>query len=153
AAKLGHQRRSLPVLESIAELEGRLEDVRRAQVEERTVVGDTRREVAKAESDVEQVRQRAARHQGRLDSGAVSAKEAQALQSELTQLAKRQGDLEEVELEVMERLEQAEGRLAELEAQEAAIAADIARHTEARDAEWATIDAELESIATERAAV
>src|SRR5690606_27851625 len=138
AAKLAHQRRSLPVLETIAELEGRLEDLRSAQVEERTVVGDIRREVAKAESDVEQVRQRATRHQARLDSGAVSAKEAQALQSELEQLARRQGDLEETELEVMESLEEAEARLAELGEQEAAIAADIARHVAARDAAWRT---------------
>ncbi len=152
AAKLIHRRRSLPVLETIAELEGRLEDVRRAQVEERTTVGDTRRELTKAEGDVEQVRQRATRHQTRLDSGAVSAKEAQALQGELEQLARRQGDLEEVELEVMERLDEAEARLAELGEQEAAIAADIARHTEARDSEWATIDAELATVAAERAA-
>jgi len=153
AAKLNHQRRSLPVLETLAELEARLEDLRRAQVEERTTISDTRRELTKAEGDVEQVRQRAARHQSRLDSGAVTAKDAQALQAELEQLARRQADLEEVELEVMERLEEAEGRLAELERQEAAIAADIARHTEARDAEWSTIDAELASIAAERSSI
>ncbi len=153
AAKLNHQRRSLPVLETLAELEARLEDLRRAQVEERTTISDTRRELTKAEGDVEQVRQRAARHQSRLDSGAVTAKDAQALQAELEQLARRQADLEEVELEVMERLEAAEGRLAELERQEAAIAADIARHTEARDAEWSTIDAELASIAAERSSI
>lgn len=153
AAKLNHQRRSLPVLETLAELEARLEDLRRAQVEERTTISDTRRELTKAEGDVEQVRQRAARHQSRLDSGAVTAKDAQALQAELEQLARRQADLEEIELEVMERLEEAEGRLAELERQEAAIAADIARHTEARDAEWSTIDAELASIAAERSSI
>lgn len=153
AAKLNHQRRSLPVLETLAELEARLEDLRRAQVEERTTISDTRRELTKAEGDVEQVRQRAARHQSRLDSGAVTAKDAQALQAELEQLARRQADLEEVELEVMERLEEAKGRLAELERQEAAIAADIARHTEARDAEWSTIDAELASIAAERSSI
>ncbi|WP_152191795.1 zinc ribbon domain-containing protein [Georgenia satyanarayanai] len=152
AARLAHQRRTLPVLETIAELESRLEDLHNAQVEERTAVGDIRREVAKAESDVEQVRERAARHQARLDSGAVSAKEAQALQSELEQLARRQGDLEETELEVMERLEEAESRLAELGEQEAAIAADIARHVAARDTEWGTIDGQLESVARERAA-
>ena len=153
AARLNHQRRSLPVLETIAELEGRLEDLRRALVEERTTLAAVRREVAKAEGDVEQVRQRAARHQARLDSGAVTAKEAQALQSELEQLAKRQGDLEEIELEIMERLEETEGRLAELGEQEAAIAADIARHAETRDAEWSTIDGELASIAAERETV
>jgi len=150
AAKLTHQRRTLPVLETIAELESRLSDLRDAQVEERSTVNDTRREVTKAEGDVEQVRQRAARHQGRLDSGAVSAKEAQALQGELEQLARRQDELEEIELEVMERLEEAESRLAELGRQEEAVSADLARHTETRDQEWATIDAELAEIATER---
>ncbi|WP_324651129.1 DUF7581 domain-containing protein [Georgenia sp. H159] len=153
AAKLNHERRSLPVLETLAELESRLEDVRSAQVEERTVVADTRRELTKAEGDVEQVSQRAARHQARLDSGAVSAKEAQALQAELEQLARRQGDLEEVELEVMERLEEAESRLAQLGEQEDAIAADVARHTAARDAEWSAIDGQLASLVNERAAV
>ena len=150
ASKLAHQRRTLPVLETIAELATRVQDVQSAQVEERTVVGDTRRELTKAEGDVEQVRQRSTRHRDRLDSGAVSAKDAQALQGELEQLAKRQGDLEEIELAVMERLEEAESRLAELGEQETAIAADLARHTEARDAEWATIDKELAAIAGER---
>lgn len=150
AAKLAHQRRTLPVLETIAELESRLSDLRDAQVEERSVVADTRREVTKSEADVEQVRQRAARHQERLDSGAVGAKDAQALQGELQQLARRQDELEEIELEVMERLEEAESRLAELGRQEEAVAADLARHTETRDQEWATIDAQVAEITAER---
>ncbi|WP_127572835.1 zinc ribbon domain-containing protein [Georgenia faecalis] len=150
AARLNHQRRSLPVHAALAELDGRAEDLARAQREARTVVSDVRREVTKAETDVAQVRDRAARHQKRLDDGTVSAKEAQALQHEVEQLARRQGVLEEIELEAMERLEQAEGRVAELAAQEAAIAADVARHTAERDAAYAELDAQLAEVQAER---
>lgn len=149
-ARLSHQRRTLPVLATLAELEGRAEDLARAQVEARTVVSDLRREVAKAEADVEQVRERARRHRKRLDEGAVSAKEAQALQHELEQLARRQGVLEEIELEVMERLEEGEARVAELAEQEAAISADVERHAAERDAAFAELDAQLASVASER---
>ncbi|MEE6295265.1 zinc ribbon domain-containing protein [Georgenia wangjunii] len=152
-AKLNHQRRTLPVLATLAELEGRAQDLSRAQVEARTVVSDIRREVSKAEADVEQVRERAARHQKRLDAGPGTAKDAQALQHELDQLAKRQEVLEEIELEAMERLEAAEARVAELEAQEAAITADVERHSADRDASFATLDADLAKVAAERDAL
>lgn len=150
AARLAHQRRTLPVHETIAELQARLADVGRAQVETRTALSDARRELGRAEADVEQVRQRAARHQARLDSGAVSAKDAQALQTELGQLAQRQEVLEDAELEVMQRVEDLEERLAELGTQEAAIAADVARHTAERDEATGALDAELAEVASQR---
>ena len=51
-------------------------------------------------------------------------KEAQGLESELASLARRKSDLEDAELEVMERLEQADAAVAE---QEALIARDERR--------------------------
>lgn len=153
AAKLNHRRRSLPQHAALEELEGRAADLHRAQVEGRSALGDANRELSKAEGDVEQVRQRAARHQTRLESGAVSAKEAQALQSELEQLAQRQSHLEDLELTAMEAVEAAERHLEELAGMEQAIDADVARHTTERDAELAVIDAELAQVAAEREAV
>ncbi|MHB1065701.1 MAG: CT398-like coiled coil hairpin domain-containing protein, partial [Georgenia sp.] len=111
AAKLAHQRRSLPVLTALAELDGRAEDLHRSQVEAKTLVSDTRRELTKAEGDVAQVRARAARHQVTLDSGQGLSRELVALQGELAQLAERQAHLEEIELEIMERLDAAEARV------------------------------------------
>ena len=74
---------------------------------------DLERVLAKAETDVEQVRARAAKDQELLDSGRVtSAKELENLQQEVASLARRQGDLEDAELEVMERLEDARSALA-----------------------------------------
>ena len=85
------------------------QSVRGQLVAAQTEVSDIAREQDKLESDIDQVRQRMTRDQQRLDSGAVSsAKELESLQHEIGSLAKRQRDLEDVELEVMERLEDAE---------------------------------------------
>lgn len=150
-ARLAHQRRSLPVLAALEELRGRAEDLHRAQVEARTVASDTRRELTKAEADVEQVRARAARHQATLDSGTGLSRELVALQDELAKLAQRQEVLEEVELEIMERMDAAESRVTDLDAQEQAISADVAHHEAQRDAAFATLDDEARKVAEDRA--
>lgn len=149
--QLAHKRRTLPELARLLELDAQLADLHTALVTSRTAVEDLRRELAKAEADVEQVRSRARRDQQRLDSGQGSAKDLQALTSEIASLARRQGDLEDVELEVMERLEAHEGALTEvtkaydaLVAQKEAVEAD-------RDAAFRTIDADAERVRGERA--
>ena len=107
-AQLAHRLRSLPELTDIARLEqaetALEEDVVRAQTE----LSDIRREVDRAEAAVQLVRDRAARNQQRLDAGTGSPKDLQGLQHELESLARRQGVLEDEELEAMERAEQAE---------------------------------------------
>ena len=60
-----------------------------------------------------------------MDTGAVgSAKELEALQHEIGSLARRQADLEEVELEAMQRLEDVQARVAELQARSSSLAAE-----------------------------
>lgn len=152
-ARLAHQRRSLPVLTTITELEGRAQDLQRSQVEARTKVADLRRELTKAEADVELVRNRAQRHQTRLDSGQGTSKDLQAIQAELEQLAGRQQALEEVELGVMEQLEAAEGEVAGIDSQLAALEADIQTRAAERDASFGDIDADLEKVRAERDAL
>jgi len=148
--QLEHRRRTLPVLEKIAGLDTDLADLDKALVASRTEAGDLRRELSKAETDVEQVRTRAERDQKRLDSGAVGAKDAQALVSELESLARRQGALEEIELEVMERLEAHEDALRKLdEARDKTVAARQEAVAE-RDKETGAIDAELAVVQGQR---
>ena len=151
AAQIAHQRGALPALAEARELSSRLADLETAVVSSRTAAQDLRRELAKAEADVEQVRSRATRDQARLDAGAVSAKDAQALTHELASLARRQGDLEEIELEVMERLEAHETALAGLEAARDEVLAHQARLTERLDAELAVLDEQAAAVAAERA--
>lgn len=118
-----------------------------AQTEE----SDTAREQTKAEQDVDQVRQRAARDQQRLDSGAVtSPKDLENLQHEITSLAKRQGDLEDVVLEVMERRESAQERVAELTERVGAVQGKVDDATARRDAAFEEIDGEVASVTKER---
>ena len=151
AAQIAHARASHPQRAAVeaagaqlAELDGRL-------VEARTAVSDARRELAKAEADVEQVRTRAARDQARVDSGQVSVKDVQALSGELDALARRKSALEDVEIEVMERLEGLEAQLASIEAEaEAARTAQTAASAELERV-LADLDAQAAAVVAERA--
>ncbi len=151
--QLAHKRRALPELARIAELDAQVADLHTALVTSQTAVADLRRELAKAEADVQQVRDRAARNQSRLDSGQGTAKDLQALQHELESLAKRQGDLEEVELEVMERLEAHEGALTEVQDAHAQLVTGKSQIEAQRDAALAQLDAEAAQVQAERATV
>ena len=149
--QLAHRRRTLPELARLTELDGQLGDLHTALVTSQTAVGDLRRELTKAEADVEQVRARAARDQQRLDAGQGSAKDLQAFQHELESLARRQGELEEVELEVMERLEAHETALAEVTTAHDALLAQRTEVEAQRDTAFAQLDAEAAQVAAERA--
>lgn len=151
--QLRHRRNSLPELARIAELDAQIEDLDAAIATSRTAAGDLRRELTKAESDVQQVRDRAAKDQQRMESGIGSAKDLQALQSEIESLARRQSDLEDVELEVMERLEAHQSALDELTTAHAALLNQRAELLATRDAAWAEVDKEAEQVTAARQAL
>jgi predicted nucleic acid-binding Zn-ribbon protein len=98
-----------------------------------TEVRDLDREQKRLEADVDTVRQRAARDQKHLDSGAVAPKEMTNLQHELQSLARRQGDLEDQVLELMERREVADATLADARTSLESAAADRERAVQLRD--------------------
>ncbi|GAA2050700.1 C4-type zinc ribbon domain-containing protein [Catenulispora yoronensis] len=98
-------------------MDQRLADLRDVLIAAETAEGDVAREQKKAEADVEQVVNRANRDRQLLASGRGSAKDLENLQHELDTLARRQSDLEDVVLEVMERMETAQARVAEMSAQ------------------------------------
>ena len=150
-AKLAHARRAHPSIAALGELEVRMGDLHRAQVLAASKVKDIQRAVAKAESDVEQVRTRATRDQQRLDAGAFGAKDSVAVLAELESLARRTSALEDVELEILEQLEVAESELRAIQEQGAAISADVAKVTAERDAAFAELDEQHAEIASRRA--
>ncbi|POX54825.1 hypothetical protein C3489_12645 [Streptomyces sp. Ru71] len=152
--QLAHKRKSLPEHAEIESLNKDLTQLRDLLVAAQTEESDTAREQTKAEQDVDQVRQRAARDQQRLDSGAVtSPKDLSNLQHEIASLAKRQGDLEDVVLEVMERREAAQERVSELTERVASVQAKIDDATGRRDAAFEEIDGEAASVTKEREVV
>ena len=151
--QLAHARRSLPALTRLAALEQQQATLDRDLALARTALSDVQREVDKAEADVALVRARAARDQARLDSGTGTPKDLQALQNELVSLARRQGALEAIELEVMERAEALESDVAALEKQRAALEADLTTVRAERDAAFAEFDAEATEVSGRRTVV
>lgn len=110
-------------------------------------VADVGVEQRKADQDVELVRERAAKDSTLLDSGTITdPKQLTHLQSEIASLARRQSELEDVEIEIMERLEQAEHRLRDLLLDKDRLDAELASAQQARDAalaELATTETDL----------
>jgi uncharacterized protein len=150
--RLEHRRRGLPEHSELSRLEERDRELRDEIATLEAREGDMKREQAKADADVEQVRSRVARDRVRLDAGQVSSpRELENLQSEIESLLRRQSDLEDVELDVMERLEAAQGRLKEAGAERATISTDVDAVTARRDVALADI-AELSGTATQRRA-
>ena len=131
--QLAHRRRTLPeaaAVEAAEEAERTFSaDVVRAETE----VRDLGREVKRMESDVETVRAREAKDQKLLESGSVSPKEMTNLQHELESLKRRQSDLEDQELELMERLEVAENGLAVAQSGLEQARAELERAQQLRD--------------------
>lgn len=150
AARLAHAKRSLPQLAALTELAGRDAGRRDDLVRARTSVSDVGRELSRADEAVRQVRERSDRNRARLESG-PSARDAEALTKDLEALARRQDELEESQLEVMERAETGAGLTASLEARAQESAAERAELVAARDAAAATIDTEGRAVLARRA--
>ncbi len=151
--RLEHRRRGLPEHAELTRLEQRDGELRDEIAALEAREGDLRREQSKADADVEQVRSRITRDRTRLDAGQVSSpRELENLQSEIESLLRRQSDLEDAELEVMERLEAAQARLKEAAAERASTAADLQAVTGRRDIALAEL-AELSGKAADRRVV
>ena len=89
---------------------------------------------------MDQVRSRIERDRARLDAGQVSSpRELENLQSEIVSLERRQGDLEDVVLEVMEKLEEVTGRRDALTGEQAALGGRLEEIAARRDAAFAEI--------------
>jgi predicted nucleic acid-binding Zn-ribbon protein len=143
-AQLAHRRRVLPEraeLEALARELSALEDERvRAQV----AVDDLDRDITRMEKDVEQVRARKSKDEARLAAGSGPARELEALQHELVSLNRRQSDLEDAELELMEQRESAQGVLDGIERRLAETRERRAAAEQRRDASLAEIAKEEE---------
>lgn len=118
-----------------------------------TEVADTQRELTRSETDVEQVASRIARDEARLNSGTGLSKDLVALQHDLASLAKRRSDLEDIELDVMERLEAATGRQAVQQGVVDDILGSLAGIRDELDAQLAEVATEHEGVLKDRQAL
>ncbi len=83
-------------------------------------------EIERAEADVALVKARITRDEA-LEAGSSSVKDVQAIEHELVSLKERLAMLEDAELIVMQRLEDADAELAQIDAEQTALSNDRAR--------------------------
>lgn len=112
-AQLAHRRKSLPELAEIATISRELSALEDQRVRAQVAVDDLDRDIARFEKDIEQVRTRKSRDEARLKAGGA-LREIEGLQHELATLNRRQSELEDAELELMEQRETAEQTLNEV---------------------------------------
>jgi predicted nucleic acid-binding Zn-ribbon protein len=110
-SQLAHRRRTLPQLAELDRLARVITEADAERIKAQLAVDDFDRDIARLEKDVEQVRARKSKDQSRLDAGTGPARELEALQHELASLSRRQSELEDAELELMEQREGAEAAL------------------------------------------
>lgn len=152
-AQIAHRTANLPEQKTLATAAAEKGAVDADLVKARTQAADIARDVTKAEADVQLVRDRAARDRQRLDAGTGSPKELTGLQHELDSLARRQAELEDDQLEIMERAEATDALVTHLEARAADMATTVADATAARDAAMGTLAAETADLTGRRAQI
>ncbi|AXT86757.1 hypothetical protein C6I20_05010 [Aeromicrobium sp. A1-2] len=151
-AQLEHRRKSLPEHARIEELQARAREIDGLRIEADTQVSDLSAAQRKADAEVEQVKARRTRDEERLNSGAISnPKDLESLQHELGALERRISSLEDDELEVMESLEEAQGRLLAAEADLGEVTEDLNQTTDARDAAIRVLDEQAAGAQADRA--
>ena len=152
SATLKNKAANLPELTELTSTTIKQNNARDLRIAAETELSDVKRELARAEGDVEQIVTRINRDEARLSSGTGTAKELEQTQHELVTLGARRSELEEVELEIMMRVDGLKERIAALAAEEAELAAVIFDLNIRKENALSAINTELEGIATDRAA-
>ncbi len=151
--RIVHHLAHLPEQAALDEVSAERTQVDGDLVRARTDSRDIARASAKAEADVQLVRDRATRDHALIDGGRVTPKELTGLQHELESLARRQTELEDDQLDVMMREEALEGMAAALATQADDLAARVQDATARRDEARDTFTAEAAELTARRAAV
>lgn len=134
----------------LAALAGQVAAAESELVTAATNLGDAERDLKRAEDDVQSVVTRLERDEQRLNSGTGSSKDLTALQSEVASLTRRRSDLEDIELEVMERVETARTARDDARKRSDAVQARLRELENARDEELGGIDAERAQVQAAR---
>ena len=152
SATLKNKAATLPELAEITSTTIKQNNVRDLRIAAETELSDVKRELARAEGDVEQIVTRIERDEKRLASGTGTPKELEQTQHELGTLGVRRSELEEVELEIMMRVDGIKDRISALTTEENELALVIANLNIRKENALAAIHTELEGIETDRKA-
>ena len=150
-ARLRHERKHLPVLSRIESVIERLKTNKRAAIQADASLSEAKARATRSEDEVGQVVRRAEVLRERLHSGNSAARDLSAIQGEIDQLGQRQAALEEAQIVAMEALDSAREEVERLSREESEIRAAGRELTAERDAEFARLDEEIESLENQRA--
>ena len=150
-ARLRHERKHLPVLSRIESVIERLKTNKRSAIQADASLSEAKARATRSEDEVGQVVRRAEVLRERLHSGNSAARDLSAIQGEIDQLGQRQAALEEAQIVAMEALDSAREEVERLSREESEIRAAGRELTAERDAEFARLDEEIESLENQRA--
>lgn len=148
---LRHKIANLPELAELASTNVKANNTRDLRIAAQTELSDVKRELLRAEADVEQVESRITRDETRLNAGNSTPKELEQLQHEVGTLGVRRAELEEIELEIMMRVDVINERITTLKNEEATHSIIITDLEVRIENALATFNNELERITKERA--
>jgi predicted nucleic acid-binding Zn-ribbon protein len=152
--QLAHRLAHLPEQATLAALGDRRADLAARHGQTQLEVDDLTREQRKADADVEQAKSRRTRNRERVEGGLVNdPKQLQAIQHEIETLNRRISDLEDEELAVMERLEEAQQSLDGIADELAAVESDGAEALKARDQATDDISSRADDARRERESI
>ena len=103
--KLEFQKKNHPQLMKITELTARVPSVEASIVENDSLILEIKKDVSKAEIDVENISKRVEKDRQRLSLSETSAKDLTQIQHEIGTLESKLKELEEIELEFLEKVE------------------------------------------------
>ena len=149
-ATLRNKAAALPEILEILGKNRRLTVVRDLEIAAQTEISDIKRELLRSEADVEQVVSRLERDERRLADGSTSPKELEKLQHEVETLGIRRSELEDVELEIMLRLESVKDRLDELKGEAALLISELEEIESRKFLALAGIDSDVAATLAER---
>ena len=151
--QLDHKAKNLPASKLLDEKTIAHATARDLCVAAETEKSDIKHELSKSEVDVEQVVSRIERDEKRLASGQGTPKELEQLQHELGSLAKRRAELEEIELEVMVRIESLDQRIASLSTERDALHEEVIKFSKEKDVALEEINRAKNATISERSAL
>lgn len=109
--KINHKIKSSPLNSQLDGINRELSENKNLLIAAETEKSDIQHELSKSEIDVEQVISRIEKDEKRLASGGGTPKELEQIQHELGTLARRRSELEDIELEIMVRIEEVSSRV------------------------------------------
>lgn len=152
--QLVHRQRTLPARAQLAGVMAEIAKVASRTAEVESARRDLARDQQRLEDEIASIGAKAEQHEKNLYGGGVSnPRELQAMQDEIASLQRRISQLEDQELEVMERIEPLEADLAQLTGQQAALDEQAAGLRAGIAEDEVAIDEQLAAVRAERDAL